>query len=170
MNILDMFYIGIQQCIITEWCRKTRSLLNLKLFFFRRWVTGLAYYMCVFLWVCLFVISSLGTDQWPLPVLQLSCNYSAVCDIWVFKRSNTVSILSQGTDVRRVSAAIKGHLLGFDATQYFSLCFLCLHFFSLFSYFSSMWNAPGKCQSGIQKWLLSRGQQVGKHKKVKQAW
>lgn len=79
---------------------------------FWRWVIGLAYCVCILVsvFVCIFFF---GTDQWPLSVQQLSCNYSAVCDIWVFKRSNTVSVLSQHTDLRRVSRRYKRSLAVF---------------------------------------------------------
>lgn len=86
--------------------------------------------------VCCFF---LGPDQWPLPVVRLSCNYTTVCDVWVFKRSNTVSILSQGKDLRRVSRRYKRspavfwcHTIvffwGFFAHVSFFFSVLCLTF------------------------------------------
>lgn len=52
--------------------------------------------MCV--WLCFFF--SLAPDQCSPAWLQLSCNYTAVCDVRLLKRSNTVSILSWGIDLR----------------------------------------------------------------------
>ena len=81
--------------------------------------------------------SFLAPDQWPLPVLQLSCNYTTVCDVWVFKRSNTVSILSQGTDLRGVSCRYKRSLAVFWChTIVFCFFFVPASiFFSVTSYF-----------------------------------
>lgn len=72
----------------------------------------------------------LAPDQWPLPVLWLSCNYTTVWGIWVFKRSNNVSILSQGTDLRRVSHLYKRSLALFwchtnSFASFFWFVFFC---------------------------------------------
>lgn len=70
--------------------------------------------MCIHVSVVVCVFSSpLLLINAPLPVLQLSCNYTTVCDVWVFKRSNAASILSQGTDLRRVSRRYKRSLAVF---------------------------------------------------------
>lgn len=86
--------------------------------------------VCSWLCVC---FSSLLLINAPLPEPQLSCNYTTVCDVWMFERSNTVSILSQGSDLESV-VSMKGHLLCFDATQYIYIFWnnfssLCLSFF-----------------------------------------
>lgn len=109
-----------------------RSLLNFRCFlaFFKSaWIIRLAY-------VCAHVILVVGffflaPDQWPLPVLQLSCNYATVCDVWVFKRPNTVSILSQSKDLRRVSCRYKRSLAVFlmPENSFFFFLFYCMSYF-----------------------------------------
>lgn len=92
--------------------------------------------------VCFFF---LALDQWPLPVLQLSCNYTTVCDVWVFKRSNTVSIPSQGTDLRKVSRRYKRSLAVFwcHTIVFFFFC-PCVFLFS-FVLLSWVGFEPVKC-------------------------
>lgn len=55
----------------------------------------------------------LAPDQCSPASASLSCNYTAVCDIWVFKRLNAVSLLSQGRDIRRVNHHCKRSLAVF---------------------------------------------------------
>lgn len=54
-----------------------------------------------------------------LPVAQLRRNYSAACDVRLFKRSNGVSVLSAGTDLKTVTRLRKGHSPCLDATHTF---------------------------------------------------
>lgn len=99
---------------------------------------------CVSVVVSVFFLAS---DQWLLPVLQLSRNYTTVCGIWVFKRSNTVSILSPGIDLSRVGRRCKRSLAPFWCHTNSFAAFFCPRLFLLLlcARLSCMGNEPLKC-------------------------
>lgn len=93
------------------------------------WTSYLSFFwsvacICMSMWVGFCVV--LAPDQCSPASASLLCNYTAVCDIWAFKRLNTVSLLSQGRDIRRVNHHCKRSLAVFwclTTAFFFSSCF-----------------------------------------------
>lgn len=124
--------------------------------------------------ICVSLVVSfyfLAPDQWPLPVLRLSCNYTTVWGIWVFKRSNTVSVLSHGTDLRRVSHVYKRSLAPFwchtNTFDYFFVLsffvFFCLTF--MYGEWASKMSLPLICDCWEEDGRWNRSSmQASKHR------
>ena len=123
----------------------SRSLLNFKFdfSFFQKCMNN---WMCmrinvrvvVFFFLFFF---SLAPDQCSPAWLQLSCNYTAVCDVRLLKRSNTVSILSWGIDLRGLIRRHERSPIVFFLF-YFMRVFLSS---SVLCFISRMGNKPVKC-------------------------
>ena len=114
---------------------------------------------------------SLAPDQCSPAWLQLSCNYTAVCDVRLLKRSNTVSILSWGIDLRGLIRCHERSLAVFwcHTIVFFLFYFMPVFLSSSVLFYFHVWGTSQWNVIGTQRWLLSRGQQEEQAEEVRQA-